>query len=142
MNEKITAHHLERGAIAYVRQSSPIQVRRNHESRRLQYAMKGKLVELGWPASHVEVIDDDLGITANGTRHRSGFEQLVNKVATGQVGIVAAREVSRLARNSSDWQRLLEQCRLSDTMILDHETLYNTRLPNDSLLLGIKSNIM
>jgi len=141
MNEKITAHHLERGAIAYVRQSSPIQVRRNHESRRLQYAMTGKLVELGWPASHVEVIDDDLGITANGKKHRSGFEQLINKVAKGQVGIVAAREVSRLARNSSDWQRLLELCRQSDTMILDHETLYNTRIPNDSLLLGIKSNI-
>lgn len=141
MSERIANTHLERGAIVYVRQSSMTQVRNNHESRRLQYAMKGKLLELGWHESRIEVIDDDLGVTASGAQHRSGFEQLTGKVAMGQVGIVAARELSRFARNSADWQRLLELCRQSDTMLLDHETVYDIRRPNDCLLLGIKSNI-
>ena len=141
MNERISSTHLERCAIVYVRQSSMTQLRNNHESRRMQYAMKGKLVDLGWPESRIEVIDDDLGITASGAKHRSGFEQLTGKVAMGQVGIVAARELSRFARNSADWQRLLELCRLSDTMLLDHEAVYDIRRPNDCLLLGIKSNI-
>lgn len=141
MSDRISSSHLERSAIVYVRQSSMTQLRNNRESRRMQYAMKGKVIELGWPASRIEVIDDDLGVTASGAKHRSGFEQLTGKVAMGQVGIVAARELSRFARNSADWQRLLELCRQSDTMLLDHEAVYDIRRPNDCLLLGIKSNI-
>ena len=141
MNEKIRAAHLARAAIVYVRQSSPDQVRNNLESQRMQYAMKTRLGELGWGAGDIQVIDDDLGVTANGTAERRGFEQLIGRVACGQVGLVAAREVSRLSRNSGDWQRLVEYCRQNDTLVMDHETVYDVRVPNDRLLLGIKGNI-
>lgn len=141
MNEKIKTEHLARAAIVYVRQSSPDQVRNNRESQRLQYAMKTRIADLGWTAKTIRVIDDDLGITANGEAHRKGFEQMIGQVACGHIGLVAAREVSRLARNSSDWQRLIEYCRQNDTLVLDHETVYDVRVPNDRLLLGIKGNI-
>ena len=100
MNEKIKDHHLARKAILYVRQSSQQQVVRNEEGRRLQYAMAGRLKELGW--SDIEIVDDDLGKSASGTADRSGFERMVADVCLGQVGAVAAREVSRFARNSRD----------------------------------------
>lgn len=141
MGEKIKSRHLDRGAIVYVRQSSPGQVRNNLESQRLQYGMKNRIAELGWGAKSIHVIDDDLGITANGEAQREGFERLIGGVACGNVGLVAAHEVSRLARNSADWQRLLEYCRQTDTLVMDHETVYDVRVPNDRLLLGIKGNI-
>src|SRR5687767_7406238 len=102
MNDKIRSHHLERKAGLYVRQSSSYQVMHNEESRRLQYAMRNRLEELGW--REIEVIDEDLGRSAAGMVTRSGFERMVADVCLGNVGAVAARDVSRFARNSREWQ--------------------------------------
>ena len=98
ISDKIRAHHLERKAILYVRQSSAHQVLHNRESSALQYAMRDRLTTLGW--SEIEVIDDDLGRSAAGGVQRAGFERMVAQVCLGKVGAVAAREVSRFARNS------------------------------------------
>nr|WP_321455381.1 recombinase family protein [uncultured Cohaesibacter sp.] len=98
MSEKIEHHHLERKAIVYVRQSSVHQVLHNRESSTLQYAMRDRVSQLGW--SHIEVIDDDLGRSASGSAERAGFDRMVAEVCLGKVGAVAAREVSRFARNS------------------------------------------
>ena len=106
MSERITPSHLSRKAFVYVRQSSMHQVHNCTESRRLQYAMKERMLELGWNA--VEVIDEDLGQSASGMVSRSGFERMVAEVCMGQVGAVAAREVSRFARNSREGQQLVE----------------------------------
>ena len=102
MSEKVKPHHLERKAILYVRQSSAYQVMHNLESQKLQYAMQQQLRQLGW--REVEVIDEDLGRSAAGTVARAGFERMVAEVCLGKVGAVAAREVSRFARNSREWQ--------------------------------------
>lgn len=139
MSDKITAGHLGRAAILYIRQSSPHQVQHNEESRRLQYAMRDRLGQLGW--RDVAVIDDDLGRSAGGTVERAGFERLVATVSLGDVGAVAAREVSRFARNSRDWQKLMEVCRLVDTLLVDQDAVYNTRQSNDRLLLGLKGTM-
>lgn len=139
MNDKLRAHHLERKAILYVRQSSSYQVTHNEESRRLQYAMRNRLEELGW--REIEVIDEDLGRSAAGTVARSGFERMVADVCLGKVGAVAAREVSRFARNSREWQQLVEVCRLVDTLLIDQDVIYAPRLSNDRLLLGLKGSL-
>ena len=122
MSDKITDHHRQRPAMLYVRQSSGYQVTHNTESRRLQYAMKQRLTELGW--AQVEIVDEDLGRSAAGGVARAGFDRLVAAVCMGQVGAVAAREVSRFARNSRDWQKLVEICRVVDTLLIDHESVY------------------
>ena len=139
MSDKITPRHLARKAVLYVRQSSPHQVMHNQESQRLQYAMKDRLRQLGW--NEIDVIDDDLGRSASGTVTRSGFERMVADVCLGKVGAVAAREVSRFARNSRDWQQLVEMCRVVDTLLIDHETVYAPRQGNDRLLLGLKGSL-
>jgi DNA invertase Pin-like site-specific DNA recombinase len=139
MSEKISPHHLERKAILYVRQSSAFQVAHNQESRRLQYAMRDRLRDLGW--QDIEVVDEDLGRSAAGTVLRSGFERMVADVCLGKVGAVAAREVSRFARNSREWQQLIEVCRLVDTVLVDQEVVYAPRLSNDRLLLGLKGSL-
>jgi len=139
MNEKISPHHLERKAILYVRQSTAYQVMHNQESRRLQYAMRERLQQFGW--QEVEVIDEDLGCSASGTVVRSGFERMVADVCLGKVGAVAAREVSRFARNSREWQQLVEVCRLVDTLLIDLDVVYAPRQSNDRLLLGLKGSL-
>ena len=139
MSEKIERHHLERKAIVYVRQSSAHQVMHNRESRGLQYAMRERLRQLGW--SRIEVIDEDLGRSASGSTEREGFNRMVAEVCLGKVGAVAAREVSRFARNSRDWQQLIEMCRVVDTVLVDQETVYAPRLGNDRLLLGLKGSL-
>jgi len=136
---KILPHHLERKAILYVRQSSAHQVLHNRESSALQYAMRGRLTMLGW--SEVETIDDDLGRSAAGGVQRAGFERMVAEVCLGKVGAVAAREVSRFARNSRDWQQLIEMCRVVDTVLIDQEAVYAPRHGNDRLLLGLKGSL-
>src|SRR3954470_8054401 len=108
VSEKIKPHRLERKAMLYVRQSSAYQVAHNLESQKLQYAMESHLHQLGW--HEVEVVDDDLGRSAAGTVARVGFERMVAEVCLGKVGAVAAREVSRFARNSREWQQLIEVC--------------------------------
>jgi DNA invertase Pin-like site-specific DNA recombinase len=139
MSEKIRPQHLERKAILYVRQSSAYQVHNNLESQKLQYAMEERLHQLGW--REVEVVDEDLGRSASGTVTRAGFERMVAEVCLGQVGAVAAREVSRFARNSREWQKLVEVCRVVDTLLIDQEMVYTPRLSNDRLLLGLKGSL-
>ena len=138
-SEKIRPAHLTRKAIVYVRQSSIGQVARNTESRRMQYAKKQRVQALGW--TEIEVVDDDLGCSANGSVKRAGFERMIAEVCLGKVGVVAAREVSRFARNSRDWQQLIEVCRVVNTLLADHETIYDARLGNDRLLLGLKGSL-
>jgi DNA invertase Pin-like site-specific DNA recombinase len=137
--DKIRPHHLERKAILYVRQSSAHQVLHNRESSALQYAMRDRLIALGW--SEIETVDDDLGRSAAGGVARAGFERMVAEVCLGKVGAVAAREVSRFARNSRDWQQLIEMCRVVDTLLVDQETVYAPRQGNDRLLLGLKGSL-
>jgi DNA invertase Pin-like site-specific DNA recombinase len=139
MSEKIKPQHLARKAILYVRQSSPYQVIHNLESQKLQYAMEARLHQLGW--HEIEVVDDDLGRSAAGVVTRAGFERMVAEVCLGKVGAVAAREVSRFARNSREWQQLVEVCRVVDTVLIDQEMVYAPRLSNDRLLLGLKGSL-
>lgn len=139
MTDKITERHLSRKAVLYVRQSSPHQVAMNVESQRLQYAMRQRLIGLGW--TQIEVIDDDLGRSASGFVERSGFQKLITDVCVRSVGAVAAREVSRFARNSRDWQQLIEVCRMVDTLLIDHDSVYDPRNTNDRLLLGLKGTM-
>lgn len=115
------------------------QVLHNRESRALQYAMRGRLTQLGW--SEIDIVDEDLGRSAAGGVARSGFERMVAEVCLGKVGAVAAREVSRFARNSRDWQQLVEMCRVVDTLLIDQETVYAPRQGNDRLLLGLKGSL-
>jgi DNA invertase Pin-like site-specific DNA recombinase len=137
--DKVGAQHLSRKAVLYVRQSSAHQVQHNRESRVLQYAMRERLSQLGW--SQIEVIDEDLGRSAAGGTVRVGFERMVAEVCLGKVGAVAAREVSRFARNSRDWQQLVEMCRVVDTVLIDQEAVYAPRQGNDRLLLGLKGSL-
>ena len=137
MSEKIKPHHLERKALLDVRQSSAYQVHNNLESQKLQYAMQERLHHLGW--REVEVVDEDLGRSASGVVTRAGFERMVAQVCLGQVGAVAAREVSRFARNSREWQKLVEVCRVVDTLLIDQE-MYTPRQSNDRLLLGLRQS--
>jgi len=139
MSDKIQPHHLERKAILYVRQSSAHQVLHNRESSILQYAMRDKLGQLGWSA--IETVDEDLGRSASGSVKRAGFDRMVAEVCLGKVGAVAAREVSRFARNSRDWQQLIEMCRVVDTVLIDQEAVYAPRQSNDRLLLGLKGSL-
>ncbi|MDD5478060.1 MAG: recombinase family protein [Candidatus Omnitrophica bacterium] len=139
MNMKINETHLKRPAILYVRQSSNFQLANNHESRRLQYGMKKRLKEYGW--NKVEVIDDDLGISASGKAERNGFQKLVSSVFMGNVGAVAALELSRFARNSRDWQQLIEVCKMVNTLLIDNDAIYDPGIGNDRLLLGVKASL-
>ena len=114
MSEKVKAQHLARKAMVYVRQSSTYQVTHNLESQKLQYALQDRRRQLGW--REIEIIDEDLGRSAAGTVTRTGFERMVAEVCLGKVGAVAAREVSRFARNSREWQQLMEVCRIVESL--------------------------
>lgn len=138
---KVTAAHLKREAFVYVRQSTLRQVLENTESTQRQYALRQRAVALGWPMERVQVIDCDLGQSGASAADRKGFQQLVTEVSLGHAGIVLGLEVSRLARNSADWHRLLELCALADTLILDEDGLYNCNDFNDRLLLGLKGTM-
>jgi len=138
---KITAAHLRRQAFVYLRQSSAAQVLHNRESTDRQYGLVNGACELGWSRQQVEVIDEDLGVTANGMVDRSGFDHMTAEVALGHVGIVFGLEVSRLARNNADWYRLLDLCGVTDTLVGDGDGLYHPGLFNDRLLLGLKGTM-
>ena len=135
---KIAPEHVSRGAIVYIRQSTPGQVANNLESKRRQYGLADRARQLGW--QDVTVIDDDQGHSGSGTV-RSGFEKLLVAVAAGQVGAVLSIEASRLARNGRDWHTLLEFCGLVGTLIIDEDGVYDPRHPNDRLLLGLKGTM-
>lgn len=139
-NRKIKPEHLRRDAYLYIRQSSLKQVYENTESTKRQYDLRQRAVALGWPLERVIVIDQDQGQSGAST-DREGFQKLVTEVGMGHAGIVMGLEVSRLARNSTDWHRLIEICALSDTLILDEEGIYNPKDFNDRLLLGLKGTM-
>lgn len=138
---KIKPTHQRRGAFIYVRQSSVTQLERNTESTRRQYALVDRAMGLGWKKDQVTIIDEDQGVTGSGTVNRTGFAKMIAEVAMGQVGLVLSIEVSRLARNNSDWYKLLDLCGLTDTLIGDNDGLYHPALFNDRLLLGLKGTM-
>jgi len=140
-HQKVSASHLERNAYLYVRQSTVRQVLENTESTQRQYALRQRAVALGWPNERVIVIDTDLGQSGASAVDRVGFQKLVAEVGLGRAGIVLGLEVSRLARNSTDWHRLLEICALTDTLILDEDGVYDPAHFNDRLLLGLKGTM-
>ncbi len=140
-HQKVKASHLKRSAYLYVRQSTLRQVLENTESTQRQYALRQQAVALGWPLDRVIVIDTDLGQSGASAADRQGFQRLVTEVSLARAGIVLGLEVSRLARNSMDWHRLLEICALTDTLILDEDGVYDPAHFNDRLLLGLKGTM-
>ncbi|MGF6425588.1 DNA invertase Pin-like site-specific DNA recombinase [Bradyrhizobium elkanii] len=138
---KVTADHLKRDAYLYVRQSTLRQVAEHGESTQRQYALRQRAIAAGWPIERIHVIDRDLGKSGSSTTARDGFQQLVSEVALGKAGIVMGLEVSRLARNSADWHRLIELCALTATLILDEDGIYDPAGFNDRLLLGLKGTM-
>ena len=139
--KKIRSDHLQRNAYLYVRQSSVRQVYEHAESTKRQYALADRAVALGWPRQNIITIDSDLGQSGSSVANRDGFKKLVAEVGMGHAGIVIGIEVSRLARNSSDWHRLLEICALSETLILDEDGVYDPNDFNDRLVLGLKGTM-
>src|SRR5258705_5188108 len=140
-HQKVNAGHLKRNAYLYVRQSTLRQVLENTESTKRQYGLRQHAVALGWPVERIIVIDSDLGQSGASAVDREGFQKLVTEVGLGKAGIVLGLEVSRLARNSTDWHRLLEICALTDTLILDEDGVYDPSHFNDRLLLGLKGTM-
>src|SRR5438128_3557365 len=140
-HQKVNAGHLKRNAYLYVRQSTLRQVFENTESTKRQYGLRQHAVALGWPVERIIVIDCDLGQSGASAVDREGFQKLVTEVSLGKAGIVLGLEVSRLARNSTDWHRLLEICALADTLILDEDGMYDPSHFNDRLLLGLKGTM-
>jgi DNA invertase Pin-like site-specific DNA recombinase len=138
---KVTVAHRRRAAVVYVRQSTMSQVSRNRESTTRQYDLVARAAELGWPRGAVRVIDEDLGVSGAASTGRSGFAELAAQVGLGQVGIVLALEVSRLARNNADWYRLLDLAGMTDTLIADSDGIYHPGLFNDRMLLGMKGTM-
>ena len=138
---KVTVDHLKRDAYLYVRQSTLRQVAEHGESTQRQYALRDRAVAAGWPIEHIRVIDCDLGKSGSSAAARDGFQHLVSEVALGKAGIVMGLEVSRLARNSADWHRLIELCALTATLILDEDGIYDPASFNDRLLLGLKGTM-
>lgn len=140
-HSKVQPCHLDRGAYLYIRQSSMRQVLENAESTKRQYALRGRAIALGWREEQIVVIDNDQGESGASAAWREGFQRLVSDVGMGHAGIVMGLEVSRLARNNADWQRLLEICALADTLILDEDGVYDPASFNDRLLLGLKGTM-
>ncbi len=138
--QKITAKHLSRRAVVYLRQSSEGQVRNNLESQRLQYAMAHRARSLGF--GEVETVDADLGASAAvAAKRREGFERLLGAVALGEVGLILSRELSRLLRTDKDFCQLVELCQLFGTLLGDEETIYDMSCMDDQLVLGIKATM-
>jgi len=138
---KIGRSHLERAAVIYVRQSSLAQVREHTESTARQYGLVDHAVALGWDRDRIEVIDTDLGVSGRSTEGRDGFRGLVSKVCLGEIGAIFGLEISRLARSSADLSRLLELARLTDTLLVDSDGIYDLADFNDRLLLGLKGTM-
>ena len=140
-HEKVRPEHRSRNAYLYVRQSTLRQVLENTESTQRQYGLRERAVALGWDSQQIVVIDSDLGQSGASAADREGFQKLVTEVSMGRVGIVLGLEVSRLARNSTDWHRLIELCALTNTLILDEDGIYDPGQFNDRLVLGLKGTM-
>jgi DNA invertase Pin-like site-specific DNA recombinase len=140
-SELVKADHLNRKAVVYIRQSTPHQVVSNQESLRLQYALCQRARELGWHEADIDVIDADLGLSGAAASHRQGFKDLVARVTLGEIGIILSIEVTRLARNCSDWYPMLDVCGHRGCLIADRDGVYDPGTPNGRLLLGLKGTI-
>src|SRR5437667_12498735 len=138
---KVTAAHLSRRALLYIRQSTLRQVLHNTESAIRQYDLRGKAIALGWLAAQIITIDIDQGQSGASAADREGFQQLVAEVSLGRAGIVLGLECSRLARNNADWHALLRLCAFNNTLICDEDGLYDPATINDRLLLGLKGTM-
>jgi len=141
MNSKIQAHHQQKTAFVYLRQSTMYQVMHNQESTERQYALGQKAIDYGWNPSLVQVLDGDLGRSGSNTAGREDFKTLVAAVSMGTVGAIFVLEASRLSRSSADWNRLLELCSLTQTLIIDQDGCYDPVQFNDQLLLGLKGTM-
>jgi DNA invertase Pin-like site-specific DNA recombinase len=141
MNLKIRPEHLNRLAIVYIRQSTLIQVLEHQQSTERQYNLADVAKRLGWDAAQVQVIDEDLGHSGETAANRSGFQRLAAEVSLGRVGAIFSLEISRLARSSADWHRLLDLCALSDSLIIDDDGVYDPNDFNDRLVLGMKGTM-
>jgi len=137
----ITPQHLARKAVIYIRQSTPHQVVSPQESLRLQYALGARAHQLGWPDEAIDIIDDDLGLTAATAHHRPGFNTLVAQVTLEQVGLILSYDVTRLSRNCSDWYPLLDLCGYKGCLIADGDGIYDPATVNGRLLLGLKGTL-
>src|SRR3954468_24500987 len=140
-SELIDGRHLARRAVIYIRQSTPHQVLTNQESLRLQYDLRRRALDLGWREEDIEVIDSDLGLSGAAAAHRVGFKDLIARVTLGEVGLVLSYDVTRLARNCSDWYPLLDLCGYRGCLIADRDGIYDPGSPNGRLLLGLKGTI-
>lgn len=140
-NDKIKSTHLYKKAYVYVRQSTAAQVEFNRESTDRQYKLVQRAIGLGWSKQQVKIIDEDLAQSGASTQERGGFTMMTSEVALGRVGLILSLEVSRVARNNSDWYRLLDLCSITDTLIGDEDGLYHPGLFNDRLLLGLKGTM-
>jgi DNA invertase Pin-like site-specific DNA recombinase len=140
-SELVKPTHLARKAVVYIRQSTPHQVVGNQESLRLQYALRQRARELGWHEADIDVIDSDLGLSGASTAQRSGFKELVGRVGLSEVGLILSIDVTRLARNCSDWYPLLDICGLRSCLIADRDGVYDPGNANGRLLLGLKGTI-
>ena len=140
-SELVRPTHLARKAVVYVRQSTPHQVVSNQESLRLQYALRERARELGWHEADIDVIDADLGLSGASASARGGFKELVGRVGLSEVGLILSIDVTRLARNCSDWYPLLDICGLRGCLIADREGVYDPGSANGRLLLGLKGTI-
>jgi DNA invertase Pin-like site-specific DNA recombinase len=138
---KIQGWHHDRLAVIYVRQSSRQQVADHGESTRLQYGLTGRAAALGWPASRVMVIDEDLGRSAANAAGRPGSARLVAEITMGHVGLVLGLEMSRLARAGRDWHQLIELCSLAGALLADADGIYDPNWYNDRLLPGLKGTM-
>jgi DNA invertase Pin-like site-specific DNA recombinase len=138
---KITSAHLDRTAVVYLRQSTMMQVREHGESTARQYGLAGEAARLGWLPARIEVIDCNLGLSGRTTTRREGFKELLGRVCLGEVGAVLGLEISRLARSSADLSRLLEVARLTGTLVIDADGIYDLADINDRLLLGLKGQM-
>jgi DNA invertase Pin-like site-specific DNA recombinase len=139
--QKIGRSHLDRTAVIYLRQSTMMQVREHGESTARQYGLAGEAARLGWSPARIEVIDCDLGLSGRTATHREGFRALLGRVCAGEAGAIFGLEISRLARSSADLSRLLEIARLTDTLVVDADGVYDLADINDRLLLGLKGQM-
>jgi DNA invertase Pin-like site-specific DNA recombinase len=139
--ESVQPAHLLRLAVVYVRQSSPHQTLTNQESLKLQYNLQDRAHAAGWDPSQVRVIDADLGRSGRTSQGRPGFQELVALVNQEQVGIIFAYDVTRLARNCTDWYQLLDLCGYRHCLVGDQDGIYDPATPNGRLLLGLKGLI-
>ena len=138
MNEQpIKKHHLEKTAFVYLRQSSPTQVKRNLESARRQRGMVDRVKELGWPATQIQLLGGDTGHSGTTLDGRGDYQVMLDAILSDTAGLIAARELSRLARDNQDWNHLIRLCRHQDVLLMDEHRLYQANDPQDRVVLGI-----